>query len=101
MRGSLNSAFEDCKAIDQIFHQEASDVEKKLKELQVRVGNLMVVIVHHVTLDDQEGTKEIAVKTVEGIEQDIEELLRCGLLRIGSLTASDDITAFLSQSMRI
>ena len=97
MRGSLNFAFEDCKAIDQNFHQEASDVEKKLKELQVRVGNLMVVIVHHVTPDDQEGTKIV----VEGIEQDIKELLRCGVLRIGSLTASDDITAFLGQSMRI
>ena len=100
MRGSLNSTFEDCKTIDQIFHQEASDVEQKVKELQVRVGDVMIVIVDHVTLKDEEDTKETVVKTAEGIEQDIEELLRCGL-RMGSLTTSDDITAFLGQSMRI
>ena len=100
MRGSLNSAFKDCKTIDQIYHQEASDVEQKVKELQVRVGDLMIVIVDHVTLKDEEDTKETVVKTAEGIEQDIKELLRCGL-RMGSLTASNDITGFLGQSMRI
>jgi hypothetical protein len=78
MRGSLNSAFESCKTIDQIIHQEASDVEQKVKELQVRVGNLMIVIVGHVTLKDEEGSKEIVVKTAS-IEQDIKELLRCDL----------------------
>ena len=96
MRGSLNSAFEDCKTIDQNYHQEASEVEQKVKELQVTVGNLMIVIVNHVTLKDEEGSKEAVVKTAEGIEQDIKELLRCGL-RMGSLTVSDDITAFLGQ----
>ena len=96
MRGSLNSVFEDCKTIDQNYHQEASEVEQKVKELQVTVGNLMIVIVNHVTLKDEEGSKEAVVKTAEGIEQDIEELLRCGL-RMGSLTVSDDITAFLGQ----
>jgi hypothetical protein len=30
-----NFAFESCKTIDQIIHQEASDVERKVKELQV------------------------------------------------------------------
>ena len=30
-----NSAFEGCKTIDQIIHQEASDVEQNVKELQV------------------------------------------------------------------
>ena len=40
MRGSSSSAFEDCKTIDKIFHQQASDVEQKVKELQVRVGDL-------------------------------------------------------------
>ena len=65
--------------IDQIFYQEASDVEQKLQELQARVGNLMIVIVGHVTLKDDEGTKATVVKTAEGIEKDIEELLRCGL----------------------
>ena len=65
--------------IDQIIHQEASEVEQKVKELQVRVGNLMIVIVDHVTLKDEEDSKTTVVKTAGGIEQDIKELLRCGL----------------------
>jgi Zn finger protein HypA/HybF involved in hydrogenase expression len=77
MRGSLNS--EGCKTIDHIIHQEASEVEQKVKELQVSVGNLMIVIVDHVTPKDEEDSKETVVKTAEGIEQDIKELLRCGL----------------------
>ena len=64
--------------IDQIIHQEVSEVEPKVKELQVRVGNLMVVIVDHVTLKDEEGSKGTVVKTAEGIQQDTKELLRCG-----------------------
>ena len=36
----------------------------------------MVIIVNHVTLKDDEGT---VVKTGEGIEQDIKELLKCGI----------------------
>jgi hypothetical protein len=79
MRGSLNSAFDRCKTIDQIVHQEVSDVEQKVKELQVRVGEIMIVIVNHVTLKDEEGSKETVMKTAGGIEQDIKELLRCGL----------------------
>ena len=78
------------ETIDQIFNQDASDVEQKVKELQVRVGDLMIVIVDHVTLEDEEGSKETIVKTAKGIEQDIKELLRCSL-RILSLTASNDI----------
>ena len=54
-------------------------MEQKVKELQVRVGNLMIVIVDHVTLKYEEGSKETAVKTAKGIEQDIKELLRCDL----------------------
>ena len=66
--------------IDQIIHQDASDVEEKVKELQVTVGNLMIVIVDHVTLNKDEGdTKGTVMKTAEGIERDIRELLRCGL----------------------
>ena len=45
----------------------------------------MIVIVDHVTLKDEEGIKETVVKTTEGIEQDIQELLRCDL-RMSSLT---------------
>ena len=79
MRGSLNSAFEGRKTIDKIIHQEASSVEQKVRELQVKVGDLMVVIVDHVTLKDEEESKASIVKTAEGIEQDIKELLRYGL----------------------
>jgi hypothetical protein len=42
------------------------------------VGNLMVVIVDHVTPKDGDDSTEV-VKTAESIEADIEELLRCGL----------------------
>jgi hypothetical protein len=41
----------------------------------------MIVIVDHVTLKDEEGSNATILKTAEGIEQDIKELLRCGLLR--------------------
>ena len=62
----------------------------------------MIVIVDHVTSKDEEDAKGTVMKTTEGIEQDIKELLRCGLrIRMGSSTASDDSTAFLGQSMRI
>ena len=60
----------------------------------------MIVIVDHVTLKDEEDAKGTVMKTTEGIEQDIKELLRC-VLQLGSLTASDDMTAFLGQLMRI
>ena len=61
------------------FHQEASEVEQKVKELQVRVGDLMIVIVNHVTLKDEEDGKATVVKIADGIEQDIKELLWCDL----------------------
>ena len=50
----------------------------------MKVGDLMIVIVDHVTLKDEEGSKDTVMKIAEGIEQDIKELLRCGL-RIGGL----------------
>jgi hypothetical protein len=61
------------------FDQEASAVEQKVKELQVDVGDCMIIIVNHVTLKDGEGDKEAVVKTAKSIEEDIKELLRCGL----------------------
>ena len=64
--------------IDQFIHQEASEVEPKVKELQIRVGNLMIIIVDHVTPKDEEGSMETVMKTAEGIQQDIKELFRCG-----------------------
>ena len=36
----------------------------------------MIVIVDHVTLEEEEGSKETVMKTAKGIEQDIKELLR-------------------------
>ena len=44
----------------------------------------MVIIVHHVTLKDEEGSKEIVMETADGIEQDMKELLRCGLKMVVS-----------------
>ena len=57
----------------------------------------MIVIVNHVTPKDEEDTKETDVKTAEGIE----ELLRCGLVQMESLTVSDNITGILCRSIRI
>ena len=48
----------------------------------VRVGDLMIVIVDHVTPKDEENSKEVIVKTAESIEADIKELFRCGLRMI-------------------
>ena len=39
----------------------------------------MIVIVDHVTLRDEEGSKETVMKTAKGFEQNIKELLRFGL----------------------
>ena len=55
-------------------------LNKKLKELQFRVGDLMIVIVDHVTL----GLRKYQ-----------------GGVQMGSLTTSDDITAFLGQFNKI
>jgi hypothetical protein len=44
----------------------------------------MIVIVDHVTLKDEESSKETVLKTAEGIEQDIKELLRCDLRMVVS-----------------
>ena len=52
------------KTIDRFIHQDASEVEPKVKELQVRVGDLMIVIVDHVTLKDEEGSVGIMVRSV-------------------------------------
>ena len=86
--------------IDQFIHQEASEVEPKVKELQVRVGNLMIIIVDHVTPKDEEGSMETVMKTAEGIQQDIKELFRCGLRIVVSYRVSDDIAALLGRSTR-
>ena len=50
----------------------------------MKVGDLMIVIVDHVTLKDEEDGKATVVKTSEGMEQDIKELLRCGLRMVVS-----------------
>ena len=82
------------------------DVEQKAKELQVRVGNLMIVIVDHATLKD-EGSKEAVMKIAENIEQDIKELLRyatnTGLLRLLTNysileTINEDLTKISAQN---
>ena len=76
-------------------------IEQRVKELQERVGHLMIIIVHRVTPKNEEGSEETIVKTVKGIEEDIKTLVRCGLLRLWSETVADDITALSGQSSRI
>ena len=45
----------------------------------------MIVIVDHVTLNkDEEDSKGTVINSAEGIEQDIRELLRCGLRMVVS-----------------
>ena len=54
-------------------------MEQKVKELQVRVGDLMIDIVDHVTPKDEEDSKGAVVKTAESIKANIKELFRLGL----------------------
>jgi hypothetical protein len=60
-----------------IFHQDASAVEQKVKDLQERVSHLMIDILRHVTPKSEESNNEAVVKVVKGIEEDIKQLLRC------------------------
>ena len=39
----------------------------------------MIVIVDHVTLKDEKGSKDAVMKVAKGVEQDIKDLLRCSL----------------------
>jgi hypothetical protein len=59
-----------------IFHQDASAVEQKVKDLQERVSHLMIDILRHVTPKSEEGNTEAAVKVVKGMEEDIKQLLQ-------------------------
>jgi 2-iminoacetate synthase ThiH len=54
-------------------------VEQKVKELQEKVGHLMIVILHRVTPKNEDGSEEAVVTTVKGIEEDITALVRCDL----------------------
>ncbi|KIM42757.1 hypothetical protein M413DRAFT_26755 [Hebeloma cylindrosporum] len=69
--------------------EEASAVEQKVKELQAKVGDLMIVIVDHVTRKDEEGSKEAVVKSIQG---DIKELLST----LG--TINEDLTKISEQN---
>jgi 2-iminoacetate synthase ThiH len=66
--------------IKRFSSQDILAVEQKVKELQERVGHLIIIILHHVTPKNEEGSEEAVVKTVKGIEEDIKTLVRCGLL---------------------
>ena len=80
MRGALNSAFESWMG----FHQDASAVEQKVKDLQERVSShLMINILHHVIPKSEEGNNDAVVKIVKGIEEDIKQLLRCAPTNCG------------------
>jgi hypothetical protein len=67
-----------------IFHQEASAVEQKVKDLQERVSHLMIDILRHVTPKSEGGNEEAAVKVAKGIEEDIKQLLRYAPTNCGS-----------------
>jgi len=75
-------------------------VEQKVKELQERVGHLMIVILHRVTPRSEEGSKEAVMKAVKGIKEDIKELVRCGPY-MWSETVADYIIVLSGQSTRI
>jgi 2-iminoacetate synthase ThiH len=51
-------------------------VEQKVKELQERVSHLMIVILHRVTPENEDGSEEAVVTTMKGIEEDIKALVR-------------------------
>jgi len=65
------------------FHQDASAVEQKVKDLQERVSHLMIDILRHVTPKSEDGNDEAVVKVVKGIEEDIKQLLRCAPTNCG------------------
>ena len=66
-----------------IFHQDASVVEQKVKDLHERVSHLMIDILCHVTPKSEEGSDEAVVKVVKGIEEDIKQLLWCAPTNCG------------------
>ena len=59
------------------FHQDASAVEQKVQDLQERVSHLMIDILRHITPKNEECNERAVRKVVEGIEEDIKQLLRC------------------------
>ena len=61
-----------------MVNQEGSTVEKKVKELQDRVGHLMIVVVDNVTQDEEEAANVKA----KNIERDMAALLRCHFMFI-------------------
>jgi hypothetical protein len=61
---------------EHLSFQEASAVQQKVKELQNRVGHIMIVIVNNVTMKFEEDS-EVIVKAVKGIEKDVKDLFRC------------------------
>ena len=58
----------------------------------------MVVIVAHVTAENEEGGKEAVVKAAKGIEEDIVGLLRWTPYKLWCEKVADDITALSRQS---
>ena len=62
----------------------------------------MIVILAHITAEDEDGGKEAVVKATKGIEEDIEGLLRCAPCDESSCeNVVDDITALSRRSTRI
>ena len=73
-----------------------SAVKPKVKELQDRVCHLKVVIVENVTSKNEEGSGEIIMTRPKGIERDIkdlEDILRCAVLKLLNLYYEASSTA--------
>ena len=58
------------------YFQNSSVVGQKVQELRDRVYNLSAVIVETFKPNNENGSDEVIMKAVKGIEQDITELLR-------------------------
>ena len=64
------------KMVNNIYFQNTTVVNEKVKELKNRVYHLSKVIADTFTPNDENGSEEVIVKAAKGIEQDIKDLLR-------------------------
>ena len=53
-----------------------SAVDHKAKEVQGRVGHLMIVVLAHITDKNEDGDREKALQTAISVEGDIKDLLK-------------------------
>ncbi|PPQ72736.1 hypothetical protein CVT26_003022 [Gymnopilus dilepis] len=56
--------------------EDMSVVDHKAKEVQGRVGHLMIVVLAHITDKNEDGDREKALQTAISVEGDIKDLLK-------------------------